>query len=304
MVAAALWGALLFLAKRVPLDGHEHGDLGQFLGRMHPLLVHGPAALLLLVPAMELAALGGKRPHLGAAAGWILVVAAVSAYAAAFDGWLLAWSEGLRGRDVSQHLWAGVWLPPVCAAAVWLRGGPGRAMRRAYAASLVVSVGVLVWAADAGGAVTHGDGYLTAKMPERIRSWIGLPKLAPQPGAEPVASADGAKAPSGGPGSTDPSNPLYYGVHIAPLFTRSCVSCHRAEKHKGGLRMDSYALLMKGGEDGPSVVPGSPEKSDLLRRVRLPSTDDDFMPSDNEKSLTPEEIEMIEHWIASGAKGR
>ena len=40
--------------------------------------------------------------------------------------------------------------------------------------------------------------------------------------------------------------------------------CHGEGKSKGGLRMDSYDLLMKGGKDGPVIVAGNPEKSVLL----------------------------------------
>jgi len=139
-------------------------------------------------------------------------------------------------------------------------------------------------------------------MPGRLRQWLGL---AARP-AGPAASAPVPAVPAtvrAGPQSAEPSSPAFYGVHVAPLLARSCVSCHRPEKHKGGLRMDSYAQLMRGGEDGPVVVPGSPATSDILRRLRLPPTDDDSMPSDGDKPLTPEEIQMIDHWIAAGAKG-
>src|ERR1019366_8341342 len=76
---AGLWASLLLLALRLPPDGHEHGDLGQFIGRLHPLLVHGPVALLALVPLLELAGLPARRAHLRSAAGWILVLAAGAA---------------------------------------------------------------------------------------------------------------------------------------------------------------------------------------------------------------------------------
>ncbi len=300
---AALWATLIVLVLRHPLDGHEHGDLGQFIGRLHPLLVHGPVALIALVPVMELAGLGARRAHLRAAAGWILALAAAAALAAAFDGWLLAWSGGLRGRDVTRHMWGGVWLAAVCIAAALARcaadrGGAGRAV---YAALLVFAVGLMVWTGHGGGAISHGDDFLTERMPARLRAWLGLPP--PLARAAPGPQAGSAPVARGGPGSADPSNPAFYGLHVAPILARSCLSCHRAEKHKGGLRMDTLDQLQRGGDDGRVFVPGSPKSSDLLRRVRLPASDDDYMPSDNEKPLTPEEIETIERWIAAGAKG-
>jgi uncharacterized membrane protein len=301
-VGALLWSLLLVLVLRYPPDGHDHGNLPQFVGRLHPLLVHGPVALLLLVPLMELAGRKASRLHLRSAAGWILAVAAIAALAAAFDGWLLAWSGGYRGRDVTRHLWGGVTLAAVCGVAVWSRVGRGGPAHFAYPFLLGITVAVMVWTADGGGAISHGDGFLTAKMPARMRAWLGIAAPAPAVDATPAIGTAAAPA-RAGPGSADPANPAYFGVHIAPLLARSCVSCHKAEKHKGGLRLDTLVQLMRGGEDGPVVVPGNPKGSELLRRVRLPASDDDSMPSDGDKPLAPEEISMIEHWIAAGAPG-
>jgi hypothetical protein len=52
------------------------------------------------------------------------------------------------------------------------------------------------------------------------------------------------------------------------LLQARCVSCHGAEKQKGGLRLDSRASLLKGGDTGPAAVPGEPESSLLLRAAR------------------------------------
>ena len=49
------------------LDGRSHGDWLQFLGRFHPLVVHLPIGLILLLPLLELA--GARRPALREAAG-------------------------------------------------------------------------------------------------------------------------------------------------------------------------------------------------------------------------------------------
>jgi Planctomycete cytochrome C len=137
-------------------------------------------------------------------------------------------------------------------------------------------------------------------MPARLRTLLGMPAEVPKP-AE--ASPGAASVVRAGPGSADPANPAYFAVHVAPLLARSCLSCHKPQKHKGGLLMDTYAHLMRGGDDGAVVVPGNPKDSDILRRLRLPASDDDSMPSDGDKPLTPEEIQMIERWIAAGAKG-
>jgi uncharacterized membrane protein len=305
ILGAGLWATLVFLVLRLPPDGREHGNLGQFLGRFHPLLVHGPVALIALVPLIELAGLRPRWGHLRSAAGCILALAAVAAFAAAFDGWLLAWSGGYRGRDVTRHMWGGVWLAAACAAAAGARtaAARGRGIPGSYPVLLAFAAGLMVWTGHGGGAISHGEGFLTDKMPLRLRAWLGLP--APIPKAAQAAPAPASAAPAkahAGSASADPSNPAFYRLHIAPLFERSCVSCHRPAKHKGGLRMDSYEQLMRGGDDGAALVPGDTKSSEILRRLRLPASDDDSMPSDGDKPFAPEEIQMLEHWIAAGAK--
>jgi uncharacterized membrane protein len=296
----ALWCGLLYLVLALPPDGREHGNLGQFLGRFHPLLVHLPIAILVLVPLMELLGRGPKRAHLKPAAGMLLSLAALVSYFTALDGWLLAWSGGYRGHDVTIHMWVGVAFAAACGAAA--RARCANAPRGAYPALLAVAFGLMVGAGHYGGAISHGDGYLTEKMPARARALLGLPAAAMDSGSDvPAAAAAPVHA---GPGSADPANTAYYAVHVAPLLARSCVSCHRPAKHKGGLRMDSYAQLMRGGSDGTVVVPGNAKASDILRRLRLPASDDDSMPSDGDKPLTPEEIQMVERWITAGAKGQ
>jgi len=122
-------------------------------------------------------------------------------------------------------------------------------------------------------------------MPARLRSWLGV-SLPAKP-APPTPAIAGA--------------PTVYASRIAPLFTRSCVSCHSPAKIKGGLRLDTYAQLMDGGDDGSVIEPWLPRESDLVRRIKLPPDDDDHMPSNGKHPLSPDEIRTIERWIAAGA---
>jgi len=93
----------------------------------------------------------------------------------------------------------------------------------------------------------------------------------------------------------------FYAKHINPILDANCVACHGEGKTSGGLRMDSYALLMKGGKDGPVIVSGEPEKSILLQRVTLPTDHKQFMPAEGKPPLRPEEIAWIKAWIQQGA---
>jgi len=87
---------------------------------------------------------------------------------------------------------------------------------------------------------------------------------------------------------------------IQPIFQQTCVKCHGVEKQKGKLRLDSREAALKGGKVGPALVVGDAAKSELVRRIHLPKTDDDFMPSEGEP-LSKAQLELITAWINQGA---
>ena len=87
---------------------------------------------------------------------------------------------------------------------------------------------------------------------------------------------------------------------IKPILDQNCVKCHGEEKAKGKLRLDYKDAAMKGGKAGPALTAGNPEKSELFRRITLPKSDDDFMPSEGEP-LTKAQIDAIREWINQGA---
>jgi len=66
---------------------------------------------------------------------------------------------------------------------------------------------------------------------------------------------------------------------IQPILRENCIKCHGPDKQKGKLRLDSREAAFKGGTDGLVITAGAADKSDLFRRISLPATHDDFMPS-------------------------
>src|SRR6185295_17632153 len=84
---------------------------------------------------------------------------------------------------------------------------------------------------------------------------------------------------------------------IRPILKAHCFDCHgEGEKLKGGLDVRLRRLILKGGDDGPVIVPGKPEKSLLFKLVHSGE-----MPK-REKKLTREQVTLIKEWIATGAK--
>src|SRR5438270_13471524 len=77
-----------------------------------------------------------------------------------------------------------------------------------------------------------------------------------------IATLSGAPIP--------PASPEFFESRIRPILANNCYGCHTNSK-LGGLRVDSRAALLQGGTNGPSLVPGGPEKSLLIKAVFLTS---------------------------------
>ena len=72
-----------------------------------------------------------------------------------------------------------------------------------------------------------------------------------------------------------PSQVQFFESKIRPLLADNCYKCHsqQAEKLKGGLLLDTREGVLKGGDTGPAIVPGDPEKSLLIEAVRYTNPD-------------------------------
>jgi cytochrome b561 len=94
--------------------------------------------------------------------------------------------------------------------------------------------------------------------------------------------------------------PVFASV-MQPILEEKCVACHGERFQKGGLRLDSFTALDRGGESGKAVVPGKADESELVRRIMLPPGHRDAMPPRDRGALTPAEGQLLLWWIDGGA---
>ena len=85
---------------------------------------------------------------------------------------------------------------------------------------------------------------------------------------------------------------------VRPILSINCFACHgpdeRARKAKLRLDVRESALQV--------IEPGAPEKSELIARVTHADVDERMPPRETHKSVTPEEVAVLEAWIKDGAK--
>lgn len=92
----------------------------------------------------------------------------------------------------------------------------------------------------------------------------------------------------------------YFEKKIRPILVSHCYNCHSADtKPAGGLRVDDYKGILAGGDAGPGIVPGDPDKSLILRRIRHEDPKR-RMPKEGDP-LTDTQIADLAEWIKQGA---
>ena len=100
----------------------------------------------------------------------------------------------------------------------------------------------------------------------------------------------------------DPQGIEFFEQKIRPVLVEHCYQCHsaaaaKANKLKGGLRLDDRAGLKQGGDSGPAVEPGKVDESLIIETLRY--DDATRMPP---KGKLPEAVLAdFEAWIKMGA---
>jgi len=92
----------------------------------------------------------------------------------------------------------------------------------------------------------------------------------------------------------------FFEKQVRPLLVEHCYRCHSADAKslKGGLRLDTRAGVRAGGESGPALVPGDPERSRLIQAVRRANPDQAMPPK---TTLDAGQVAVLVEWVRRGA---
>lgn len=281
-------------------DAEKMSDTIRFLGHFHPVLLHLPIGVFILILLQEMGVIFGKRFH-GKVADttmFPLFFGAASAILAVIAGFLLYQSgEEFAGNALAErHMWGGLAFAVAAVVTFVLKAwSVNRLVNPAfYRALLFASVGMMGFASHDGASVTHGPDYLTQYAPNPVRSVLGIEKKKEKSGKpDPATTSAGVKATG--------AKAVVYTDIVAPILENRCVQCHKEGKAKGKFRLDTYELLVKGSSDGPGVVPGNLADSQILVRMALPKDDDARMPPKGKPDIEDPELAVVKWWIENGA---
>ena len=86
----------------------------------------------------------------------------------------------------------------------------------------------------------------------------------------------------------DKPAPPDYSAQVAPILKKYCAGCHQGDEADGGLSVESFSALQKGGESGPALLAGNPDSSRMIRLLN--SETDTRMPPEGEPRPSDAEI--------------
>jgi len=248
----------------------------EFFGRFHPVFVHLPIGILLLGCICILLSFAAKFINLKPAIPIMLLLGALSAVVSCITGYLLANGGDYDGKLVSNHQWMGISVA-VLSFILWIiyQKIKSNAILGTIAVVLIALISIT---GHLGGSLTHGSDYLTAPL-----------------------KSGNTKGGAAIPSIPNVQEAFIYQNAIQPLFQNRCYSCHGSEKQKGKLRLDQEEYILKGGEDGHTIVKGKADDSELMKRILLPLNDEDHMAPKEKPQLTNNEITLLKWWIDNGA---
>lgn len=244
----------------------------QPIGRMHPMILHFPIAILMLAMFLEFFRFKTEynaQDLYQRFASNLLLVGAISSAITVIMGLFLSQEGGYTDETLQWHKWAGVSIVFIPSIIYWSRNAPW--YREPIAKSgAIITFFCLIIAGHYGATLTHGDNFV-------------LEPIMPKEENVPIDQA------------------IVFDHVIKPIFIKKCISCHNPDKLKGNLILADAKSILKGGKTGKLFVAGKPELSLLLQRIHLPLEEKKHMPPKGKIQLSDDEITLLYHWIKANA---
>ena len=244
----------------------EPGLFFQWLGKMHPLLLHFPIVIGVLIVTYLVAFQHNRLPL--AFEKIALSTNALLTSIVALFGILLAKQDSYDNSLIVWHKWGGVAIALISWLLLYVMELPTK-YKRIIGILFFIAIGVFT---HKGAQLTHGVNAVSF------------------PQADTLAIA---------PVVLD-SNATVYEKAVGPILAQKCVSCHGNEKVKGGLKLNTIDNLLLGGKSGNILAASEGKEAVLFERIHMPLAAEKHMPPDGKVQLTQAEISILSLWIKAG----
>ncbi len=256
---------LLFFEDRIELPAWL-----QVAGRMHPMVLHVPIGILILLFVFIIMRNMFTRKQFRKVVLVSLIMASLSAAVTALFGFFLSIGGDYGADALQQHKFSGVALSVIAFfLLIWYHSV--KKSEIVFYSSVIFTIMLLVFAGHTGSVLTHGENFVFEPVSNKVEETLTA------------------------------ENASLYTLAVMPVLERKCFSCHNESKAKGKLIMTSVEKFKLGGKNGKVWIEGNPDSSRMIQHIHLPLEHDDHMPPDGKPQLTPFEISLLETWIQSGA---
>jgi len=256
---------LLFFEERIELPAWL-----QVAGRMHPMVLHVPIGILILLFVFMMLRNTFTKKQFRRIILVSLVMASLSAAVTALFGFFLSIGGDYGADTLQQHKFSGVALSIFAFfLLVWYNAVKKNEI--VFYSATIFTIMLLVFAGHTGSVLTHGENFVFEPVSNRSKEALTV------------------------------ENASLYQLAVMPVLEKKCFSCHNESKAKGKLIMTDVEKFKMGGKNGKAWREGNPDSSRMIQYVHLPLDHDNHMPPDGKPQLTPFEISLLEAWIQSGA---
>ncbi|MFK7758099.1 MAG: FN3 associated domain-containing protein [Flavobacteriales bacterium] len=235
------------------------------IGHLHPLLVHLPIGILIVLFVLEFLLRNKKTDESEKILSYILLLAFIASVLSLLTGWRLGGEGGYEGDLIRLHKWTAVGLTVAVGFLTALKLAKKPELKKLYWPLLMVVLLLLTITGHYGASMTHGENFLFEHKEPTVVS------------------------------ISDVNEALVYADIIRPMFENHCTSCHNTGKTNGGLIMTSKEALLKGGNSGNFFAESG--KSSALQRVNLPLEEKEHMPPNGKLQLSEEQLFYLEWWM-------
>ena len=251
-----------------------------FLGSLHPLIVHLPIGIVLLTIAIDVFMRNKNNSvHRVITMGWFFSF--FSGLLAALFGWFLGDNGYYFESQINIHRWSGVAFVGLCFI-IWLLRYINFRFSKSFNRSVnLTTILLLMITGHFGGEMTHGQNYLFENLPYVQKKISVIPLFEAK--------------------RSETDSLFVFEDLVYPVLEEKCMACHNQNRAYGGLNMSTLETMVKGGNSGAGIQNGKPFESLIYKRVSFPHDHPKFMPPSG-VPLSYDQIATLEWWIDNGAE--
>ena len=255
-------------------------EIFEFLGSLHPLIVHLPIGFIILTLLINFVfKTRNNSVKRLITLGWFFSF--ISGFIASIFGWFLGDNNYYLESQINIHKWTGFAFV-IITFLIWMLRALNFNLPKSFnrISNFTVFILILI-TGHFGGEMTHGKGYLVKSIPFLRQNKMPNVLL------------------------TEKENSLdsiyVFEDLIYPVFEEKCIACHNKKQAYGGLNMNTFDNLIRGGNNGLGIHKDNPYKSLIYKRVSMSQNEAKFMPPTG-TPLSFNQVAVLKWWIDNGAK--